>query len=191
MSPATSRVGSGGCPGPGWQTALKRPSRKVPVDHEQLLSGIPNRKKLATEPHFLAQSISSPARPSPCQRYFQNSSRATSRPRRTRAATRVGVIGVFFGGFGAWAARSPLNSATIAPGVVFVESNRKTVQHLEGGIIEQILVNEREQVRAGQILLKPDRGPPTTSGRSISSSARAREPPDRRAGRAGEFSPMN
>jgi HlyD family type I secretion membrane fusion protein len=41
--------------------------------------------------------------------------------------------------------------------VVAVESNRKTVQHLEGGIIEQILVDEGEQVQAGQVLLRLDR----------------------------------
>ncbi len=68
----------------------------------------------------------------------------------------IGVIGLFFGGFGAWAALSPLSSAAIAPGVVVVESNRKTVQHLEGGIIEEILVNEGEQVQAGQVLLRLD-----------------------------------
>jgi HlyD family type I secretion membrane fusion protein len=71
--------------------------------------------------------------------------------------TGIGVIGLFFGGFGAWAALSPLSSAAIAPGVVAVESNRKTVQHLEGGIIEQILVDEGEQVQAGQVLLRLDR----------------------------------
>ena len=72
-------------------------------------------------------------------------------------AAGIGVIALFFGGFGAWAALSPLSSAAIAPGVVAVESNRKTVQHLEGGIIEQILVKEGEQVRAGQVLLRLDR----------------------------------
>ena len=31
-SPATSRVGNGGCPGPRRQTELKRPARNVPID---------------------------------------------------------------------------------------------------------------------------------------------------------------
>ena len=44
-----------------------------------------------------------------------------------------------FGGFGIWAALAPLTSAAVAPGVVKVDTYRKTVQHLEGGIIRQIL----------------------------------------------------
>jgi pyruvate/2-oxoglutarate dehydrogenase complex dihydrolipoamide acyltransferase (E2) component len=63
------------------------------------------------------------------------------------------VIAGFFGGFGAWAALAPLASAALAPGRVVVESSRKTVQHLEGGIIEEILVRAGDKVQAGQLLL--------------------------------------
>ena len=44
------------------------------------------------------------------------------------------VIAGVFGGFGTWAAFAPLSSAAIAPGIVVVDSNRKSVQHLEGGV---------------------------------------------------------
>ena len=56
----------------------------------------------------------------------------------------VGAVFVlaFFGGFGAWAAFAPLDSAAIALGTLAVESRRKTVQHLEGGIVGEILVDE-------------------------------------------------
>ena len=66
------------------------------------------------------------------------------------------IIALFFGGFGSWAALAPLESAAMAPGVVSVFSNRKTVQHLEGGIIEEILVREGDVVRSGQLLVRLD-----------------------------------
>lgn len=64
------------------------------------------------------------------------------------------VIGVFFGAFGVWAAFAPLQSGAIAYGEVTVAGNRKTVQHLEGGIVKNILVGEGDTVDAGQLLLR-------------------------------------
>lgn len=66
------------------------------------------------------------------------------------------VIALFFGGFGAWASLAPLASAAIAPGTVRAEGNRKTVQHLEGGIIGELLVREGDRVEAGQALIRLD-----------------------------------
>ena len=63
------------------------------------------------------------------------------------------VVAVFLGGFGGWAAFAPLESAAIAQGVVSVSGKRKTVQHLEGGIVAGILVKEGEVVAAGQALV--------------------------------------
>ena len=63
------------------------------------------------------------------------------------------VAGVFFGGFGAWAALAPISSAAVAHGYVVVESSRKTIQHLEGGIVEDIKVKEGDLVQAGDLLL--------------------------------------
>lgn len=62
------------------------------------------------------------------------------------------VIGFFFG-FGGWAALAPLASAAIAPGLVSPDGSRRTVQHLEGGIIREILVQEGSVVAAGQPLV--------------------------------------
>lgn len=64
------------------------------------------------------------------------------------------VIALFFGVFGGWAWLAPLKSAAIAPGVVSVDSSRKTVQHLEGGIVEKIFVRDGDVVSAGQILIQ-------------------------------------
>lgn len=66
------------------------------------------------------------------------------------------AITVFIGGFAAWATLAPLASAAVAPGRVTAESNRKTVQHLEGGIVRDILVREGDRVEQGQVLLRLD-----------------------------------
>lgn len=70
------------------------------------------------------------------------------------------VIGLFFGVFGGWAAYAPLESAAIAPGFVSVDTNRKTIQHLEGGIIRDILVRDGDKVALGQVLVQLDRTRP-------------------------------
>lgn len=68
----------------------------------------------------------------------------------------VATVTVLFGGFGTWAALAPLTSAALAPGIVTVETNRKTIQHMEGGIIREILVQDGEVVKKGQVLLRLD-----------------------------------
>lgn len=64
------------------------------------------------------------------------------------------VIFVFFGGLAAWSAFFPFRGAVIASGTVKVSSERKTVQHLEGGIIDTILVREGDIVDKGEVLIK-------------------------------------
>jgi HlyD family secretion protein len=59
-------------------------------------------------------------------------------------------------GLGLWSAFAPLESAAIASGVVESESSRKTIQHLEGGIVREILVSDGDPVRTGQILIALD-----------------------------------
>src|SRR4051794_4657712 len=82
---------------------------------------------------------------------------ATPRPdlRRPTVWGMLVVLG-FVGGFGTWAAVSPLSSAAVAPGRVVVDTQRKTMQHLEGGIVRDILVREGERVAAGQSLVRLD-----------------------------------
>lgn len=63
------------------------------------------------------------------------------------------VILAAFGGIGSWAVFAPLSGAVIAIGFVKVDTNRKTVQHLEGGIIKEILVRDGDRVEAGQTLM--------------------------------------
>ena len=72
------------------------------------------------------------------------------------AASAFAVVGVFVIGFGVWATYAPLESAAIAGGTIEAESSRKTIQHLEGGIIGRILVNDGDEVTAGQPLIRLD-----------------------------------
>jgi len=61
-----------------------------------------------------------------------------------------------FGLLGGWSALARLDSAVVAQGVITVETNRKTVQHFEGGIVREILVREGQRVEEGQLLFKLD-----------------------------------
>jgi HlyD family secretion protein len=64
------------------------------------------------------------------------------------------VMLITFGLMGSWALFAPLNSASIASGTIVVASKTKTIQHLEGGIIENIYVKEGDSVREGEPLIK-------------------------------------
>lgn len=60
------------------------------------------------------------------------------------------VLGV--GGFVSWAMTTELSSASVASGRIVVESNTKTVSHLEGGTLKELLVKEGDKVKAGDRL---------------------------------------
>jgi HlyD family type I secretion membrane fusion protein len=66
------------------------------------------------------------------------------------------TLALTFGIFGVWAATAPLASGVVAGGVVSVESSRKIVQHLEGGIVSGINAREGEIVEAGAVVLTLD-----------------------------------
>lgn len=63
------------------------------------------------------------------------------------------VLLVSFVGAGGWAAFAPLDGAAIAPGRVIVESQNRVVQHLEGGIIDSLMVRDGAHVNHGDPLL--------------------------------------
>lgn len=64
-----------------------------------------------------------------------------------------GIVFVTFGLFGTWAAFAPLDGAAYAPGVVTVQTYRKTVQHLEGGIVKDVLAHDGDIVKKGDPLI--------------------------------------
>ncbi|MDE0810145.1 MAG: HlyD family type I secretion periplasmic adaptor subunit, partial [Alphaproteobacteria bacterium] len=73
-------------------------------------------------------------------------------------ASRFGymVILLFFGGLGGWAAFAPLASGVNVSGSIEVETGVKTVQHLEGGLVKEILVREGDRVTKGEVVLRMD-----------------------------------
>jgi epimerase transport system membrane fusion protein len=71
----------------------------------------------------------------------------------------VAVIALFFGVLGGWASVAPLNSAVVANAFVKVEGNRKSVEHLDGGIVQSIRVREGNRVAEGDVLVVLDETP--------------------------------
>ena len=65
-----------------------------------------------------------------------------------------GACFLFFGLFGAWAALAPLAGGAVAPGLISPVGQRRTVQHLEGGIIARLLVRDGDVVAVGQPLVE-------------------------------------
>ena len=64
------------------------------------------------------------------------------------------LLFITFGVFGGWASVAKLDSAVVAPGTISLEGNRRVVQHLEGGLVEEILVEEAMQVEEGDVLIR-------------------------------------
>ncbi|AMR64835.1 HlyD family type I secretion periplasmic adaptor subunit [Aquipseudomonas alcaligenes] len=64
------------------------------------------------------------------------------------------IIAIGLGGFLIWAALAPLAQGVAGSGTVVVAGERKTVQALAGGAVDDILVREGDQVKAGQLLIQ-------------------------------------
>ncbi|WDM90757.1 HlyD family type I secretion periplasmic adaptor subunit [Pseudomonas asiatica] len=79
-------------------------------------------------------------------------------PTSDRGIRRIGLTIVFvtFGIFGTWAAVAPLSNAVYGTGVVTVQSYRKTVQHLEGGIVKELYARDGDMVQKGDPLIVLD-----------------------------------
>ncbi|WP_159916483.1 HlyD family type I secretion periplasmic adaptor subunit [Pantoea sp. 18069] len=78
-----------------------------------------------------------------------------------KVASHAGRIGLWtlamgFGGFLLWAAYAPLDEGVPSVGMVAIDTKRKAVQHLTGGIVKQVLVREGDSVRQGQLLMRLD-----------------------------------
>lgn len=75
-----------------------------------------------------------------------------------RGFTMLGLLGlaILVGGFGTWAAITNISGAIIAPGQIVVDRNRQVVQHPDGGVVSEILIDEGDTVVADQVLLRLD-----------------------------------
>jgi protease secretion system membrane fusion protein len=60
------------------------------------------------------------------------------------------------GGFLLWAALAPLDEGVPTQGMVTIDTKRKAVQHLTGGIVRAVHAREGEMVTAGEVLIKLD-----------------------------------
>jgi len=73
-------------------------------------------------------------------------------------AARVGylIIAIGLGGFLLWAGFAPLEEGVPTPGSVAIDTKRKAVQHLQGGIVKEVLVREGQFVKEGDLVLRLD-----------------------------------
>jgi protease secretion system membrane fusion protein len=76
----------------------------------------------------------------------------------TGRAGRIGIwtLALGFGGFLLWATLAPLDEGVASPGMVAIDTKRKAVQHLTGGIVKDVLVREGQSVKEGEVLIKLD-----------------------------------
>ena len=82
-------------------------------------------------------------------------------PKKRWSATRPMVIGllallILVGGFGTWSVMAQITGAVIATGSIEVDRNRQIVQHPDGGVVKEILIDEGDLVEAGQLLIRLD-----------------------------------
>jgi len=79
-------------------------------------------------------------------------------PTDSRGPIRIGaaILLLCLGGFSVWAAVAPLEGAVVVSGSFVATGQNKQVQHLEGGLVRDVLVREGQLVRAGQPLLRLD-----------------------------------
>jgi len=64
------------------------------------------------------------------------------------------ILALGFGGFALWATTAPLDEGVPTPGQIVLEGKRKTVQHLTGGIVAEVLVREGQNVQNGEVLMR-------------------------------------
>ena len=110
--------------------------------------------------------------PDPGKNIDVASSEATEIDTSGEGPKRIGFslfILVFFV-FGSWSALAPLDGAANARGTVTVRSYKKTIQHLEGGIVSAIHVRDGDQVRSSQPLLEIDHTQPLAQLEIITSN---------------------
>jgi HlyD family secretion protein len=82
-------------------------------------------------------------------------------PNKRWSVTKPMIVGllalvILVGGFGTWAVMAQITGAVIASGQIEVDRNRQVIQHPDGGVVEAILVDEGDEVEAGDLLIQLD-----------------------------------
>lgn len=77
-------------------------------------------------------------------------------PTDTRGTIRLGILALVigFGGFLTWASLAPLDEGVPAQATVTIDTKRKAIQHMTGGIVERVAVREGQRVKAGDTLVE-------------------------------------
>ncbi|WP_230532347.1 HlyD family type I secretion periplasmic adaptor subunit [Microvirga roseola] len=90
-------------------------------------------------------------------------------PRSTRLPTLLGtgILAFSVMGFGFWGSMAPIAGAVVTPGAFVATGQNKLIQHLEGGVIKEILVREGDLVEPGQALLELDETTPRAELRRL------------------------
>jgi protease secretion system membrane fusion protein len=75
-----------------------------------------------------------------------------------RRPARIGlwVMLIGLGGFLLWAALAPLDEGVPTQGMVSIDTKRRAIQHLRGGIVDKVLVREGQFVKQGDLLMVLD-----------------------------------
>ena len=68
----------------------------------------------------------------------------------------LGAVALLVFGLGGWAVNAQIDGAVIAPGQIVVDRNRQAVQHLEGGIVQEVLIQEGDTVAEDEVLIRLD-----------------------------------
>lgn len=78
----------------------------------------------------------------------------------SKQALRLGRLALWLSLLGllAWAALAPMDEGIPAAGMVAVDTKRKAVQHLQGGIVREVHVGEGKMVREGDVLMVLEQG---------------------------------
>ena len=87
--------------------------------------------------------------------------KSTQTQQRRWSATKHLMIGavtlaILVGGFGTWAVKAQITGAVITSGQIEVDRNRQIVQHPDGGVVDEILVDEGDTVAVGDLLIRLD-----------------------------------
>ena len=93
-------------------------------------------------------------------------------PTNTSSTIRTGFVTLIlgFGGFVIWAAYAPLDEGVPASAVVAIDTKRKTIQHMTGGIVRRVAVREGQYVKIGDVLVELDDGNTRANYESIRQS---------------------
>jgi len=131
----------------------KNNARMTLDDNRSLLTTGGNKLEQLVEK---ATELAGQKKPKPVSYYSRFLSRAIlleeSGPPQAIVST-IGIISLFIFGLIIWAAVTTLDETSIAIGQIRPASSVKPVQHLEGGIVSEVLVNEGDNVKKGQTIL--------------------------------------